>query len=105
MLKALFVIMIAAVMLAPTQVDGYGAAHYNYTRVTPSGGVQHYSATAVRTPYGGTSVSHTATGYGGASGGAYHAGYGGAYGGAAYGGYHYTGAAATGGSYHYAYVR
>ncbi|MDB5309812.1 MAG: hypothetical protein JWO38_4014 [Gemmataceae bacterium] len=107
MLNRMIVIMIAAALLTPSQVDAYGAAHVGYTHVGPSG-VQHYGANAYRGPNGAYGGSHAAAygasggAYHAGSGGAYHTGYGGATGGAY--GYHYSGGAA-GGSYHYAYVR
>jgi hypothetical protein len=92
---------ITALLMIPSTVDAYGAAHVGYTHVGPNG-VQHYGATETRTPYG-TSYHSSASGssaYGGAyHGETYHAGYGGAAVGTS--GYHYT----TGGAYGYAYVR
>jgi hypothetical protein len=101
------VVAALAVLLAPSVVDAYGAAHVGYTHVGPNG-VYHTGATAVAGPRGDYAGGHTgAYGYGGAQ---YHAGYGAAagYGGAAAGGYHYTtgyaGGAAVGGA-HYEYIR
>jgi hypothetical protein len=99
------VLAAAAMVLMPSMVDAYGAAHVGYTHVGPNG-VQHYGATEVRTPYGAAGGAHYSA-YG-AQGGAYHAdtyraGYGAAYGGSS--GYHYSGTTAAGGSYNYAYVR
>jgi hypothetical protein len=88
------------VLMMPSQVDGYGAAHVGYTHVGPNG-VYHTGATAAAGPRGVAATGHT-TAYG-AGGAAYHSGYG-----AAAGGYHYTpsysGGAAVGGV-HYGYVR
>src|SRR6516164_10492088 len=96
-----------AVVLTPSKVGAYGAAHVGYTHVGPNG-VYHTGETVTSGPggvhaYGGTTAA-------GSGGGVYHAGYGGAvgYGGAAAGGYHYTagyaGGAAVGGA-SYSYVR
>ena len=71
-----FAIVIAAalvVLAMPTKVDAYGAAHYGYTHVGPSG-VYHTGGSVAYGPRGVAETGHTsAYGYGGAS---YHAGYG-----------------------------
>jgi hypothetical protein len=94
-----------AILLLPSEVRAYGAAHVGYTHVGPNG-VYHAGATAVRGPGGGYAGGYRGGAYGGAYGGAAYGGA--AYGGAAYGGYHYTtgyGGSAAYGSAHYAYVR
>jgi hypothetical protein len=88
------------VMMMPSQVDAYGAAHVGYTHVGPNG-VYHTGATAAAGPYGAVRTGDTrAVGYGG---GTYDARYG-----AAATPYRYTpsygGGAAVGGV-HYGYVR
>ena len=94
------VVMVAAMLLTPSKVDAYGAAHVGYTHVGPSG-VQHYGATAYHGP-NSSGAAHHASAYG--AGGSYHAGGGAAYGAGGGGAYHYSGGTAAGG-YHYNYVR
>jgi hypothetical protein len=91
----LMVLIVGLLMLSPSQVDAYGAAHVGYTHVGPYG-VQHYGATAHYGPYSSGYSSHV-SGYGayGAYGGGYHAG----------STYQYSGGAAYGGAYHYGYIR
>jgi len=75
----LVIVGVVGVLLMPSQVDAYGAAHVGYTQVGPNG-VSHTGATAVSGPNGTAAVGHTSA-YG--AGGAYG-------GGAAAGGYHYN---------------
>jgi hypothetical protein len=75
-----------AILLLPSRVDAWGAAHVGYTHVGPRG-VYHTGRTAVAGP-GGVRVGGHTSAYG-AGGGAYRAGY------AGYGGY--------GGGYRYQY--
>jgi hypothetical protein len=99
-LAAMAVLM---VLVAPTKVDGWGAARVSATRVGPAGGVYHASRTAVGgVGYGGAyRSSYGRVGYGGVGyGGAYHASYGGAAG-YRYGGYGYGGASYA----RYGYIR
>jgi hypothetical protein len=94
-----------AVLLMPSQVDAYGAAHVGYTHVGPNG-VYHTGETAVRGP-GGTYAGGRTEAYG-SSGGAYRAGYGGGTGYVGPYGYHYSAGYSGGAAYgsaHYAYVR
>jgi hypothetical protein len=89
-------VAVLAVLLVPTKVDAWGAAHVGVTRVGP-GGVYHAGRTVAAGP-GGVYAGGRAAGVG-AYGGAYRAGYGGAVG---YGGadrYGYAGAA------RYGYIR
>jgi hypothetical protein len=78
-----------ALLLLPSKVDAWGAAHVGYTHVGPAG-VYHTGTTVAAGP-GGVYAGGRTTAVG-AGGGAYHAGYGGAagYGGVAAGGYHYS---------------
>ena len=86
-----------AVLLVPSMVDAWGAAHVGVTRVGP-GGVYHAGRTVAAGPRGVYSGGR-AVGYG-AYGGAYRAGYRGAVG---YGGgYRYGGYA---GAARYGYIR
>jgi hypothetical protein len=95
-----------AVLLAPSKVDGWGAAHVGYTHVGPAG-VYHTGRTVAAGPGGVYAGGRTAA-YG-AYGGADRAGYGGAVGyGGAYGGYHYGYAGGYGYGYggaRYGYIR
>jgi heterogeneous nuclear ribonucleoprotein A1/A3 len=85
------------VLMVPSKVDGYGAAHVGYTHVGPNG-VYHTGETVGYGPGGSFSTGHTSA-YG-AGGGEYHGGYGyGTTAGGAAGGYRYGGAA--GGDYRY----
>jgi hypothetical protein len=82
-------VAIAAVLLLPNNVDGWGAARVSATRVGPYGGVHHASRTVAAGPRGVYSSGRVGGyGYGGAAyrGGSYYRGYAG-YGGAA--GYRY----------------
>ena len=100
MLSKLMTLMTVAaltVLLVPSKVDGWGAAHVGVTRVGP-GGVYHSGRTVAAGPRGVYSGGR-AVGYG-AYGGAYRAGYRGAVG---YGGgYRYGGYA---GAARYGYIR
>lgn len=89
------------VLLVPTKVDAWGAAHVGVTRVGP-GGVYHAGRTVAAGP-GGVYAGGRVGGVG--YGGAYRAGYGGAVGyGGAYGGYRYGGAyGGYGGGYYGGY--
>src|SRR5262245_33501693 len=96
---ALATVAALAVLLMPSQVDAWGAAHVGYTHVGPAG-VYHTGRTVAAGPSGVYAGGRT--GAYGAYGGAYRAGYGGAVGyGGAYGGY-YGGAAYRAG---YGYIR
>jgi hypothetical protein len=97
------------VLLVPSKIDAWGAAHVGVTRVGP-GGVYHAGRTVVSGP-GGVYAGGRTSAYG-AYGGSYRAGYGGAvrYGGAVgvSGGYRYSAGYAGGASYsaaRYGYVR
>jgi len=86
-------------LLVPSKVDGWGAAHVGATRVGPSG-VYHAGRTVAAGP-GGVYAGGRAGGVG--YGGAYRAGYGGAVG---YGGGYRYGAGSVGGArYGYGYIR
>src|SRR5271165_577076 len=88
---------IAAVLLLPAKVDGWGAARVSATRVGPYGGVHHASRTVAAGPRGVYSGGRVGgVGYGGA----YRGGYGGYAGYRGYGGY---GGGAYG--YRYGYIR
>jgi hypothetical protein len=87
MLNKIMMLTVSAaltVLLVPSQVDGWGAAHVGVTRVGP-GGVYHAGRTVAAGP-GGVYAGGRAYGYRG-YGGYYRAGYG--YGG--YGGYYRAG--------------
>ena len=93
-----------AVLLVPSKVDGWGAAHVGVTRVGP-GGVYHAGRTVAAGPRGVYSGGR-AVGYG-AYGGAYRAGYRGAVG---YGGGYgyragYAGGVGYAGAARYGYIR
>src|SRR5215472_17093153 len=92
----LAIVAALAVLLTPSKLDAWGAAHVGYTHVGP-GGVYHAGRTVAAGPggvYAGGRVG--AAGYGG---GVYRAGYGGAVGyGGGYGGY-YGGGAVYGARY------
>jgi hypothetical protein len=96
-----------AMMLTPSKVAAYGAAHVGYTHVGPNG-AYHVGETAYRGPGGTYAAGRTgAVGYGGAEyrgGSEYRAGYGGAAGAADYR-YVPSYGGAYGASYHYGYVR
>ena len=84
------------VLLVPSKIDAWGAAHVGVTRVGP-GGVYHAGRTVVSGP-GGVYAGGRTSAYG-AYGGSYRAGYAG---GVRYGGgYRYGGAAGYGGGYRY----
>jgi hypothetical protein len=97
-------VALAAVLLLPAKVDGWGAARVSATRVGPAGGVYHASRTVAAGPRGvyagGRAGAVGGYGYGGAAyrggaaygGGAYYRGYSG------YGGYGAAG-------YRYGYIR
>ena len=91
MLKKIVLAAVAAallVLILPSVVNGYGAAHVGYTHVGPNG-VYHTGRTAAYGPGGAYAGGHTgAYGAGGAAGGYHYAA--GSYGGAAAGGYHYN---------------
>jgi hypothetical protein len=97
--QCLILVALAAlgVALTPATLEAYGAAHFGYTHVGPSG-AYHVGGTA----FGG---------YGGAYhygyGGAYHYGYGGAYHYGYGGAYHYGGTYAYAPRYYggYGYIR
>ena len=104
-IMALTTMAALAVLLMPTKVDAWGAAHVGYTHAGPNG-VYHTGRTVAAGP--GGVYAGGRTGAVGAYGGAYRGGYRGAvgYGGAAgyrYGG-GYTGGAAYGGA-RYGYIR
>jgi hypothetical protein len=100
------IVAVLTVLLVPTLVDAWGAAHVGVTRVGP-GGVYHAGRTVAAGP--GGVYSGGRVGAVGAYGGSYRAGYGGAvgYGGAA--GYRYSGGYAGGvgyaGAARYGYIR
>jgi hypothetical protein len=100
MLKTILAAAVTAalmVLLLPSKVDAYGAAHVGYTHVGPNG-VYHTGETVGYGPRGEYSTGHT-TAYG-AGGAEYRGGYGyGTTGGAA-GGYRY-GAAGSYDGYRY----
>ena len=106
-LMGLMIVAAVAALLTPGEVDAYGARHYGYTHVGPSG-VYHAGGTAAYGPRGVATTGHTsAYGYGG---GAYHSGYGAAAGHYGNGGgynysYGHTGYGAAAGGYHYNYYR
>jgi hypothetical protein len=77
-----------AILVLPSQLDAWGAAHVGYTHAGPAG-VYHTGRTVAAGPRGVYAGGRT--GAYGAGGGAYRAGYGGAvgYGGARYGGARY----------------
>jgi heterogeneous nuclear ribonucleoprotein A1/A3 len=94
-----------AILLMPSKVDAWGAAHVGYTHFGPNG-VYHTGRTVAAGP--GGAYAGGRTGAYGAYGGAYRTGYGGAvgYGGAA--GYHYSAGYAGGAAYgaaRYGYIR
>ena len=104
-----------AVLLLPSKLDAWGAAHVGYTRVGP-GGVYHSGRTVAAGPggvYAGGRTTAVGAGGGyyrggyaaggyraGYAAGGYRAGYGGTYGGYRYN-YGYAGGAAVGGRYGY----
>src|SRR3954454_24244714 len=91
----LVAVAVLAVLLIPSKVDAWGAAHAGVTRVGP-GGVYHAGRTVAAGP-GGVYAGGRTSAYG-ARGGAYRAGYGGAVGyGGAYGGAYRSGAGHAGG--------
>jgi hypothetical protein len=60
------------VLLAPSRVDGYGAAHFGYTRIGPNGFYHTGGTAGYRGAYGGRTAAY---GYGPAfRGGGYWAG-------------------------------
>ena len=91
MLKRILALATAAaltVLLVPSKVDAWGAAHVGYTHVGP-GGVYHAGRTVAAGPGGAYSGGRA---YGaGAYGGGFRAGYGGAVGYGGAGGYRYAG--------------
>jgi hypothetical protein len=82
-------VAVLTILLMPSKVDAWGAAHVGVTRVGP-GGVYHAGRTVAAGPRGVYSGGHAAgagygggfrAGYGGAAGyGGYRAGYAGGYG-------------------------
>ena len=96
-IMTLTILAALALLLVPSKVDAWGAAHVGVTRAGP-GGVYHAGRTVAAGPRGVYSGGR-AVGYG-AYGGAYRAGYRGAVG---YGGgYRYGGYA---GAARYGYIR
>jgi hypothetical protein len=105
-IMTLVTVVALAVLLMPSKVGGWGAAHVGVTRVGP-GGVYHSGRTVAAGP-GGVYAGGRTTAVG-AYGGSYRAGYGRAvgYGGAA--GYRYSAGYAGGvgyaGAARYGYIR
>jgi hypothetical protein len=93
-------VAVAAVLLLPAEVDGWGAARVSATRVGPYGGVHHASRTVAAGPRGVYAGGRA--GYAGYGGAAYRG-----YGGAAYrGGAYYRGYSGYGAAgYRYGYIR
>jgi hypothetical protein len=90
------IVALLTVLLVPSPVDAWGAAHVGVTRVGP-GGVSHTGRTVAAGPRGVYSSGHTTAV--GAYGGTYSAGYRGA---AGYGGgYRYSSGYAAGARYGY----
>src|SRR5262245_31135957 len=99
-IMTLTIVVALAVLLTPSKVDAWGAAHVGVTRVGP-GGVYHAGRTVAAGP-GGVYAGGRAFGAG--YGGGYAGGY--RYGGGYAGGYRYGGYGGVGyGAARYGYIR